>query len=86
MANIPRDNSGLKRKLKGVKKVTPRIEAAMKGEYTYYTGVACKRGHLSERYTKNANCIECGQYHQRRYTKIVNKLIKDMREKENKPK
>lgn len=27
----------------------------------YYTGIPCRRGHLSERYNSNTHCITCGQ-------------------------
>lgn len=40
-------------------KYITRDEAAQRGLKRYYTGVSCKRGHDSERYTTTAGCIEC---------------------------
>jgi hypothetical protein len=37
----------------------PRYEAMQKGESHYFTGVPCKRGHISMRHTKCKSCIEC---------------------------
>lgn len=34
-------------------------EAKLLGQPRYFTGVACKRGHVSERYTNSGHCIEC---------------------------
>lgn len=36
-----------------------REEAKQNGFPTYFTGIPCKRGHLSERYVSNATCKEC---------------------------
>jgi hypothetical protein len=73
------------RKKKNVQDTSPRVQAAVKGEYTYYTGKLCRRGHMSERYTKNAVCVDCAKVNQQKYIDVINKLInKDMREKKNK--
>lgn len=34
-------------------------EARLLGVTRYYTGIACKRGHLSERYADGGGCVEC---------------------------
>jgi hypothetical protein len=36
-----------------------RAEAKAKGLPRYFTGVACKHGHVAERYTTNKSCCEC---------------------------
>lgn len=36
-----------------------RREAKALGLPKYNTGKPCRRGHLSERYTKNSHCVEC---------------------------
>jgi 5-methylcytosine-specific restriction endonuclease McrA len=41
------------------KKIVTLKEAKEKGFKLYFTGVPCKRGHISERYTTSHNCIEC---------------------------
>jgi len=33
--------------------------ALTNNEKYYFTGVACKRGHISKRYTNSRNCVEC---------------------------
>jgi hypothetical protein len=40
-------------------KVASRKEAKVHGLERYFTGTACKRGHVSERYTKGAHCVSC---------------------------
>lgn len=49
-------------------KITSR-EAAKKGGLTrYFTGEPCKRGHVSQRKTSSATCVECDHlaYHARK--------------------
>lgn len=41
--------------------INTRDEAADKGLLKYWDGKKCKRGHLSERYTRNGVCIECNK-------------------------
>jgi hypothetical protein len=36
-----------------------RAEAILKGFKKYNTGIACKYGHLSLRYSSNGICLEC---------------------------
>jgi hypothetical protein len=81
------EDTVFERKKKNVQDTSPRVLAAVRGEYTYYTGKPCRRGHLAERYTKNANCIDCAKVNQQKYIDVINKLIKkDMREKKHKSK
>ncbi|MBT2771326.1 hypothetical protein J7J47_03660 [Halomonas sp. ISL-60] len=40
-------------------KIITRAEAKAQGLKRYYTGKKCKRGHLSERRTQQADCIAC---------------------------
>jgi len=39
--------------------IITRLQAINNRQSRYFTGQSCKRGHLSERYTLNACCIEC---------------------------
>lgn len=43
--------------------IISRQLAADKAKKRFYTGVPCKRGHLSERWTKTGNCIACTKIH-----------------------
>lgn len=36
-----------------------REEAARRGWSRYFTGVACVRGHVAERYVSDGSCVEC---------------------------
>lgn len=36
-----------------------RKDAVAKGLPRYFTGIACSKGHVAERYTKNETCCEC---------------------------
>lgn len=40
--------------------IVTRKEAMCEGLALYFTGVPCKHGHLSERKTKNSDCLQCG--------------------------
>lgn len=31
------------------------------GELFYYTGLACRKGHVAKRYTTSGQCIECAR-------------------------
>jgi hypothetical protein len=42
-----------------VKEIIARADAQAKGFSKYYTGIACKHGHLAERYTASKTCCEC---------------------------
>lgn len=42
-----------------------RAAAARDGRARYFDGKACSHGHVGERYTRNATCVEC----QRAYTR-----------------
>lgn len=39
--------------------IVTRAEAKEKGLKRYFTGAACKHGHVSERATSNATCLDC---------------------------
>jgi hypothetical protein len=39
--------------------ILTRADAIQQREALYFTGVPCRRGHLSPRYTKNGSCKEC---------------------------
>lgn len=39
--------------------IVSREEAIIKGLRRYFTGVACKRGHISERMIVSRNCVSC---------------------------
>lgn len=38
-----------------------RDEAFLTGQIKYFTGRSCANGHISPRYTKNTNCVECNR-------------------------
>ena len=40
-----------------------RQEARDEGSKSYFTGLFCKHGHLSKRWTATGNCAECQQKH-----------------------
>lgn len=50
-----------------MKIIISRKEAKAQGLPHYYTGKPCKRGHLSERRTDNASCLECRREYQKEY-------------------
>ncbi len=41
------------------REITDRDTAQKKGQSRFYTGVPCKRGHLTDRYVVNGGCVEC---------------------------
>ena len=41
--------------------IISRAEAKGLGVKRFYTGVVCRHGHDSERYTKGGNCVECSE-------------------------
>lgn len=46
-----------------------RETARAEGKNTFIPGYACIRGHLSERYVRGGNCVECNKEKARRATK-----------------
>ena len=36
-----------------------KLEAKRLGKTRYFTGIACKHGHIAERRTTNSQCVEC---------------------------
>lgn len=47
-----------------------RKEAKAQGKKTYYTGMACKHGHICERVVTNGSCKECMAIKSRKYSKL----------------
>lgn len=41
--------------------ITTRSDAHQWGHPKYFTGVACRKGHIAERYTTNGACTRCAQ-------------------------
>ena len=41
--------------------ITTRNEARQSGSKRYFTGIPCKRGHIAERTTGDAACVECSR-------------------------
>lgn len=42
-----------------MKIIKNRNQALMDGDVKFFTGVPCRKGHISERYTKHNSCVEC---------------------------
>lgn len=59
-----------------------RDDALDKGEVFYFTGVPCRRGHLSKRYTTSGTCLQClnEKYEQKRRAFAIVKLRKLQRQ------
>ncbi|KOO09161.1 hypothetical protein [Vibrio hepatarius] len=47
-----------------IKSIVTRAEALESDKTFYFTGKPCKRGHVAERYTNNACCVECMKAYQ----------------------
>lgn len=41
--------------------IITRAEARERGLTRFFTGLVCKHGHIVERYTRNAQCVECAR-------------------------
>ena len=41
--------------------IVARAEALSRGLSRYFTGEPCRAGHVAERYTTSANCVECAK-------------------------
>lgn len=41
--------------------LSPRQQAVVNGDVTYFTGKPCNKGHISVRFTLTSNCKECQQ-------------------------
>ena len=41
--------------------VISRAEALSRGLPRYFTGEPCRAGHVAERHTSSANCVECAR-------------------------
>lgn len=48
-------------------KIISKQEAKDKDLKRYFTGVKCKHGHVSERYTRHGGCVECARLEKRKY-------------------
>lgn len=57
-------------------KIILRIDAIKKGLEFYFTGIACKNGHVEKRRTINGCCAECERNGVRRHREKI-KLIAD---------
>ena len=53
--------------IKVLKEVITADEAAKKGFKKYFTGVACKNGHICERWVCDATCAECAKIKTKKY-------------------
>ena len=62
-------------------KIITRTEAAKLGLTKYYTGVACRNGHICERYTVNGACVECNASHAKAQRQRIREMIHDARAK-----
>jgi hypothetical protein len=56
-------------------KIISREQALAEGLLTYFTGLPCQNGHISPRYAKNINCIECKDTESER--SLLRKQIKE---------
>lgn len=56
-------------------KIITRSEAAKAGLTKYYTGAACRNGHVSERYTVNGACVECNASHAKAQRGRIREMI-----------
>lgn len=54
----------------------PRKIATERGIPRYFTGVPCKHGHICEKYTKKASCVECSRFFTREHYKDPENLEK----------
>lgn len=61
-----------------VKEEHPRSAAIRENKTTYNTGVPCRKGHLSDRYTSSGFCIECmTAFYNTDEQRIKNKLYRE---------
>ncbi len=56
-----------------MKTVISAKEAKEAGLKVYFTGIACKNGHVAERYVGNRECVECDRA--RKLARKVAKLV-----------
>lgn len=59
---------------RGRRRGAARDLAIAEGRKTFFTGVACKHGHISERSVKTQNCCECQRLYRLSYKPINPKL------------
>lgn len=48
-----------------------RLDAARLGQFKYWTGKPCLRGHSTYRYTKTGTCADCVRYHAKQAKKSL---------------
>jgi hypothetical protein len=51
--------------------IASRKSALAAGAIFYFTGMACKRGHVTERYAHNGECVVCAKLRARQWKKTV---------------
>ena len=49
-----------------------RKEAIEQGLTHYFTGKACKRGHVAKRFVKGQLCVDCAKFYQQRDRDLIN--------------
>lgn len=55
--------------------IITRKEAISKGLVRYFTGKKCKYGHITERYSRNNNCVACsGEQSRESYKNNIKKI------------
>ena len=63
--------------------IVSRKSAKEQGLKTYFTGNPCKRGHVSQRYTKSKTCVECNSAYSSALSKKITRCpeLKEQRSK-----
>ncbi len=51
--------------------IITRKEAAAHGLKRYFLGIPCLDGHIAERYTKGAHCVECALENRKKWAEEV---------------
>jgi HNH endonuclease len=55
-----------------------RAKAMEAGEYSYFTGLPCKRGHVAARRTHNSSCLDCYPGKQREQQVVLDRKSNDL--------
>jgi formate-dependent nitrite reductase cytochrome c552 subunit len=55
-----------------------RAKAMEAGEYSYFTGLPCKRGHVAARRTHNSSCLDCHPGKQREQQVVLDRKSNDL--------
>lgn len=61
--------------------LSSRVDANLNGDMYYFTGVECKHGHVSRRFTKTGVCCECVKVARKIYKSKNNDKIKERKRK-----